>query len=358
MHRILKKYIAAFMSVVCLTGALAGCGQSGLKQKYTVEEASKTEVMKVGEETVTLDEVFLYVIQCAYVYNLDKNTAEESESTYKSTILQQIQSAKAKYQVAQTADIELTDEEKEEINTTVDGYIEAFGQEFLESYGISREAVYQLFLEQEYITKLQEKSMKDLSEDYLKEAKEDYGDKTFIEAYYVFFPKQKTDDDGNAVDLPAEDIAKAKQNAQDVRERALAGESLEDIGKDYGEDSGVLAETQRTFIGIYEEALNKMLSGMKNGDISEVYEDAAGYMVLEMKNNNDTDYRDYFIQAYAQQKAQEAYSSMESVWVKAMNVSDDDIIGDTWEQLSIVEIVDYIHKNGLGYQASTEDKTS
>ncbi len=200
--------------------------------------------------------------------------------------------------------------------------------------------------------------MKDLSEDYLKEAKEDYGDKTFIEAYYVFFPKQKTDDDGNAVDLPAEDIAKAKQNAQDVRERALAGESLEDIGKDYGEDSGVMAETQRTFIGIYEEALNKMLSGMKNGDISEVYEDTAGYMVMEMRNNNDTDYRDYFIQSYAQQKAQEAYSSMESVWVKAMNVSDDDIIGDTWEQLSIVDIVDYIHKNGLGYQASTEDKTS
>ncbi len=110
MHRILKKYIAVFMSAVCLTGALAGCGQSGLKQKYTVDEASKTEVMKVGEETVTLDEVFLYVIQCAYVYNLDKKTAEESESTYKSTILQQIQSAKAKYQVAQTADIELTDE--------------------------------------------------------------------------------------------------------------------------------------------------------------------------------------------------------------------------------------------------------
>lgn len=347
MYKLLRKYLAMALACICMAGSLTGCTSGGLAKTYTVEEASKTEVVKVGNETVTLDEVFLYVIQCAYTYGLDKETAKESESTYKSTILEQIQDAKAKYQVALTADIEITDEIKDEINEAVDRYYEVFGQELFDGCGISRDAVYQLFLEQRYISKLREKTLNDLYEDYLKEAQDTYGDKTFIDAYYVMFPKTKIDADGNSVALSAEEIAAAKQNAERTRERALAGESIEDIGKEYGEDSGVLADTQRTFIGIYEEALNTMLSELKNGEISEIYEDDAGYMVMQMLNNNDTEYRDYFLNTYAQQKAEEAYVAMEKVWVAAMNISDDDIIGDTWEKLTIVDIADYINKKGL-----------
>lgn len=341
MYKLLRKYLAVALAGICVAGAFTGCASGGLSKTYTVEEASKTEVVKVGNETVTLDEVFLYVIQCAYTYDLDEKTAKESESTYKSTILEQIQDAKAKYQVALTADIEITDEIKAEINEAVDRYYETFGQELFEGCGISRDAIYQLFLEQRYISKLQEKTLNDLYEDYSKEAEDTYGDKTFIEVDYVMFPKTKTDADGQSVALSAEELAAAKQNAERARERALAGERIEDIGKEYGADSGVLADTQRTFIGIYEEALNTMLSQMKNGEISEIYEDDAGYMVMQMENDNDTEYRDYFIQTYAQKKAEESYAAMEKVWVSAMNISDDNIIGDTWEKLTIVDIADY-----------------
>lgn len=347
MYKLLRKYLAMALAGICMAGAFTGCASGGLSKTYTVEEASKTEVMKVGNETVNLDEVFLYVIQCVYTYGLDKETASESESTYKSTILEQIQDAKAKYQVALTADIEITDEIEAEINEAVDRYYEAFGQELFDGCGISRDAVYQLFLEQRYIAKLREKTLNDLYEDYLKEAEENYGDKTFIDVDYVMFPKTKIDADGNAVDLSAEEIAAAKQSAERARERALAGENIEDIGKEYDADSGVLADKQRTFIGIYEEALDTMLSGMKNGEISEIYEDDAGYMVMQMVNNNDTEYRDYFLMSYAQQKAEEAYTAMEKLWVSTMNISDDDIIGDTWEKLTIVDIADYMNKKDL-----------
>ncbi len=355
MFKLLKKYIAVTLSGVYMLTSLSGCGTAGTSESYSVEEASGTEVMTVGEETVTLDEVYLYVIQCVYTYSLDQETAEESESTYKSTILEQIQDAKAKYQVALTADIEITEETEEQINTTVDNYYAMFGEELFENYGISRDAIYQLFLEQRYITKLQDKSTTELYEDYLAEAQENYGDSTFIEAYYVFFPKTTTDDDGNTVDLSAAEIAEAKQNAETTRNRALAGESLEDIGAEFDEDSGVIADTQRTMIGLYEEALNELLSTMENGEIAEVYEDDAGYMVLQMINNNDTDYREYFLESYAQEQAEQAYSSMEDVWVSAMDISDDDIIGDTWENLSIVGIAKYMDEHNLTLETMGSD---
>lgn len=347
MRKSIKRLVSCLLAGACVATVLTGCSGSGeIKDQYTVEEASSIEVMKVGDETVTLDEVYLYVIQCMYTFNLDSETAKESEATYKSTILEQIQDGKAKYQVALTADLEMTEEDEALIDETVDKYYETFGQEIFDAYGISREAIRQLFVEQKYITKLQDKAMNDLVADYLTEGQEEYGDKTFVDVDYVLFSKSKLDADGNSVDMTESEIAATRAEAAELQSRAAAGEDLKTLAEEYGiEDS---YDTQKTFIGAYTGDLNDMLSSMKDGEISEVYEDDGSFMIMQMVNSNDTEYRDYFVESYASQKAEETYTSMEQVWLAAMNISDDDIIGDTWEKLSIVDIAEYLYDNNIG----------
>lgn len=344
------KLLALLATGVCLMGALTGCGS--LKQKYTADEAKALEVMKVGEETVTADELYLYAIQCCYMYGLDEKTAVESLSTYKSAILEQIQSAKAKYQVALTADIEINEEEEKEIDETVDRFYETYSEELFDAYGISRDAVRQLFVEQRYITKLQDKAMTDLTADYMKEAHEQFDDKRFIELYYVTFPISSTDENGAEVAFTDDQKAEQKKKAEEFRQKVIDGGSIEEMAAELGDT--VVADTQRTFVGIYKEDLNNILETLENGEVSTIYEDESGYMVMQMKNKNDTEYKDFFIEAYANQEAQNAYTQMESVWVGSMPVEEDDFIGDTWEKMTLVDIARYMAKNNMSINATEE----
>ena len=80
------------------------------------------------------------------------------------------------------------------------------------------------------------------------------------------------------------------------------------------------------------------------------------YMVMRMNNNNDTDYRDFFIETYASQMAENAYSTMEQTWLKAMNPSDDDFIGDTWNKMDFTGLVKYMDAHDI-LSDTTQDTT-
>ncbi len=344
------KLLALLATSVCLMGSLVGCGT--LKQKYTVDEAKALEVIKIGEETVTADELYLYAIQCCYTYGLDEKTAKESLSTYKSAMLEQLQAAKAKYQVALTAELEITEDEQKEIDETVDRFYETYSEELFNAYGVSKESVRDLFVEQRYITKLQDKAMTDLVADFMKEAHKEFDDKRFVSLYYVTFPITGTDADGKEVAFTEAQKAEQKKKAEEFQKKVLAGGDIEKLAAELGDQ--VVADTQRTFVGIYKEELNTILETLDNGDVSEVYADESGYMVMQMQNKNDTEYKDFFIEAYANQEAQNAYKQMEQVWVDSMPIKEENYIGDTWEKFTLVDIARYMDKHGMSLNA--EDK--
>ena len=346
MRKPVKKILSVALAGSLLMSVFTGCSGGSQNVSYTVEQASTKEVMKVGEETVTLDEVYLFIIQCAYTFGMDKKSAEESEPTYRSMILEQLQSSKTKYQVALTADIEITEEDEKNIEEYVDRYYKTFGEEVFDKYGISRDAIRQLFLETKYIEKLENKAKEDLAKDYKEEAEKEYGDKTFVSVDYALFPVMKTDAEGNNVEMSASEKEAVKAKAEEFRQKVASGADLKTLASEYGVEG--TTDTQRTFIGANQEALDNVLKGMSNGDVPEVYEDSSGYMVMYMVNNNDTEYRNYFLESYASQKTDERYEVMQNAWLSAMNISDDDIIGDTWEKISIVEVAEYMEKNKIG----------
>lgn len=364
-RKIISGMLVGMMLITC-----AGCDNSDISsgskdtgidaKKETTkviapEDAKNTEVVKIGDEVINLDYIYLYVIQFLYTYKMtDGSSVKENMSAYKEQILSQLRTDEIEYQYAKKNGIELTDEEKAEMDTVVDKYYQTFPEEFLEQYGISRETVTDLFYKQRYITKISDETTKKLEEDFTKEAEEELKDKEFFELYYLLFPtveygedgKAAVDDNGDNVKLSKKELAAQKELAEEARQRLIDGEDAEKLAEEY--DIKDYSDTLRAYKGAYSEELNNLIADMEDGEVSEVYEDDLGYMVVKMITANDEEYKQYYIETSVSQKVQNQLQEEKNTWLQTVEVdTENDMVGDIWDNLDISKISSRMEKEGL-----------
>ncbi|MCM1158362.1 MAG: peptidyl-prolyl cis-trans isomerase [Bacteroidales bacterium] len=348
----MNKKLASLILVLIMVCACAGCGSS--KGKLPTENSSGVEVIKIGGENITLDFIYLYTIQYIYTYGVNADAFSGDMDNYKSQILSQLRSDEIQYQKAKQEGIELTDAEKEEMNQVVDRYYKTFTEKLLGSYGITKEAVTELFMKQRYLTKLNDETTKELEKEYRKEAEKAVGDKDFYELYYLLFPtveyddngSPKTDENGKYIEYSKEDKEKQKKLAEEAKIKLEAGEEHEQLAEEYGIKE--YSDTIRAFKGAYTGGLENLIADLGNGDISEIYEDDLGYMVVKMINAKDEDYKQYYLDSYASQRASEELENKKTEWQNAVELdSKKDFIGDTWDNLDLSEIAKQMEKQGI-----------
>lgn len=357
-----KKLVSAALALTLVLTCVA-CGdtknsdgsnkKSDSSVEVSAEDTKNTEVLKIGDEKIALDYVYLYVIQFIYTYNATEDTISNNMDSYKNQIISQLRTDEIKYIYAKNNGIELTDDEKTEMDDVVDRYFKTFPKEFLEKYGISRETVESLFYKQRYISKLNDETQKNLEEKYQKEAAEELKDKTFFDLYYMLFPTVEykdgspvTDSDGKYTQLSDEKKQKQAKDAAEAKKRLEAGEDIQDLEKEYGIEE--CSEELRSYFGAYSEDLNNLIKDLQNGDVSETYESDLGYMVVKMVNNNDEDYKQYYIETAAGQKASNQMTVEENNWLASVEVDEEkDMIGDTWSNLDISKVAAAMDKEGI-----------
>lgn len=349
------------ISVVLVLGMIlscAGCGdssgsQNSLNSKISAEDAKNTEVLKIGEETIMLDYIYLYTIQFIYTYGVDEETLAADMDNYKAQILSQLRTDEIQYQYAKNNGIELTEDEKAEMDDVVERYYKTFPEEFLEQYGISKELVTELFYKQRYISKLTDETTKTLQEQYKKEAEKELEDTEFFDLYYLLFPTVEykdgspvTDEDGKYISLSDEEKAKQKELVEKAKERLESGEDAESLAEEYEIED--YSEELRSYKGAYAEDLENLIKDLQSDDVSEVYEDDLGYMVVKMINSNDEEYKEYYIETAATEKASEQLSTEKASWLKFVEVDEEnDMIGDTWKNLDVSKIAKAMEKEGI-----------
>lgn len=357
-----KKLVSAALALTLVLTCVA-CGdtknsngsnkKSDSSVEVSAEDTKNTEVLKIGDEKIALDYVYLYVIQFIYTYNATEDTISNNMDSYKNQIISQLRTDEIKYIYAKNNGIELTDDEKTEMDDVVDRYFKTFPKEFLEKYGISRDTVESLFYKQRYISKLNDETQKNLEEKYQKEAAEELKDKIFFDLYYMLFPTVEykdgspvTDSDGKYTQLSDEKKQKQAKDAAEAKKRLEAGEDIQDLEKEYGIED--CSEELRSYFGAYSEDLNNLIKDLQNGDVSETYESDLGYMVVKMVNNNDEDYKQYYIETAAGQKASSQMTVEENNWLASVEVDEEkDMIGDTWSNLDISKVAAVMDKEGI-----------
>ena len=358
-HNMWKKIVSGMLITTMLL-ACVGCSSNGIpNSKETIrntpiEEVKNTDVIKIGETTVKLDYMYLYVIQFLYTYTMENGgSVADNMETYKDQIISQLRTDEIHYQYAKNNGIELTEEEMAEMDEVVDRYYETFSEEFLESYGISRDTVVDLFYKQRYITKLNDKATNDLVEEYKVEAEEQLKGAEFYQLYYLLFPTVEydgngapmVDEDGNTIAVTASKKKEQLSLAEEAKGKLEDGADPVALATEYGITE--YSDEIRSYKGAYTGAIEDLIADLKNGDVSEVYEDSLGYMVVKMLNTNDTEYRDYYIETISSNRASTGLQQKQQEWLTTVEVDTaNDMIGMVWEYLDITKIYDDMDDRG------------
>lgn len=367
MKKIARK-TAGVLSVLLLSmSLLTGCDTSGGSvsgnQSGGIVSANiwEGEVMKIGEYSVTMQDMYLYLIQ--YIYNNSTSPADLNEASQATVINQTINQMKlelVEYQLAIQTDITLTEEELATVERTTDLFCNTFGEEFLNSYGIDRECVYGLFERQLYISGITNKAVDDLAADYVSQFEQEYADMKFHSVYYALFPSLKYDADGqivldasgNAVLLTETEMEQQLALAEEFRKRAAEGmaagdadASMEALVEEY--NIGFCSGIERNYDGAYIAELNEVIDGLEIGEISDVVKTDAGYMIVRMDNPDDTEYKEYMIQYLSYQSAGKLLPTMQDTWMTQSGVISVQPSDEALASLDLIGLCTVMNEQGL-----------
>ena len=350
-HSVLKRLLVIALTFVMAVSMLTGCDD---KQVYTVEEASSTEVVKIGDYTIYLDEMIVYAIQDFYLQGGNSAEFDEVKDAYKKlTILSTLRENKIIYDVSQNNNLTLNEEDMAFVEQSITNFKTKIGQDLLDRYGISDELLDRLFYEQACVTKFENDMKNDLGQTIQDNLTEQYADTKFMTIYYMTFPtvevtngEPTVDANGNYVYVSDTEKEQVKAKAEEAAGRIAAGEDYKAIAEEYG----VAAYSQETngYTGAYDEATNKIIDNMKDGDVSDPIESTLGYNVVVMLNSDDQNMKTSYIYSVASEGVDSEFEKLRQMWLSTIEIdAEGDKIGTTWDDFDLKSLLIDMEESGL-----------
>lgn len=347
----IKRLLVIALSVTLALGTLTGCKE---KQAYTQEEVSTTEVVKIGDYTIYLDEMIVYSIQDFYLQGGDSETFDEVSDAYrKLTILSTLRENKIIYDVSQNNGLVLDEKDMEFVEQSISNFKSKIGQEFLDKYGISDELLERLFYEQACVTKFENDMKNDLGKTIQDDLTEQYADTKFITFYYMTFPtvqvvdgEPSTDASGNYVYLSDAEKEQIKKDAEEAVERIKNGEDYKVVAEEYG----IASYCQETngYTGAYSDEMNAVIDSMGNGDVSDPIESTLGYNVIVMINSDDQNLKESYIYSVASEGVESEFEKLRQMWLGTIEIdAEGDKIGTTWDDFDLKGLLIDMEEAGL-----------
>lgn len=347
----IKRLFVAMLVTTLVLVSFTGCKD---KQAYTKEEVSTTEVVKIGEYTIYLDEMIVYAIQDFYLQGGDSATFDEVSDAYKKlTILSTLRENKIIYDVSQKNGLVLGEEDMEFVSQSISNFKAKIGQELLDRYGISDELLERLFYEQACVTKFENDMKNDMGRTIQEDLEKQYENTRFILFYYMTFPTVKvtdgeptTDESGNYVYLSDAEKEQVKADAEEAVERIANGEDYTAIAEEYG-ISAYCSQTNG-YTGGYSEEMNAVIDNMKDGDVSDPLESTLGYNVIVMINSDDQNMKDSYIYSVASEGVESEFQTLRNMWLGTIEIdAEGDKIGTTWDDFDLKGLLIDMEEAGL-----------
>ncbi len=301
-------------------------------------------VFRVGEETVFLDEVNLYLLQNVVNAGVTKDTldqamqtGEKTEEEYINDVFRAIMDLKVENIVAAEKGISLTEDEKENIEKKAFDYIGSVDGHILYKFGITQELVAKTYTEQYLAKKLEDSVTEDI----------DVEEQRYCTIYKLYFPKVEMDENGDYVRaedgktpvmLSDDTIAEVKKNAEDAYEKILAGEDIAEIAKEYQVDMYSGEESNLT--NSFEETFIPYVQTLKEGECSPIIELSSCYLIVKMMEWNNEEIANQILGYYRDDLEKEAAGEKKTEWYDEMGISQNpDFVGNAWKEISLYDYV-------------------
>lgn len=342
----ITRIAAILLSLAMMVGIMSGCSLSGGKGEKT-SNGNKVLFSYDGTD-VTLKKAWIYAKMTAAQYEsyyssyfgenfwtMDMGTDDEGnaitfEDYVKEQVITQIKQIIVLNNKAEEVKCSLSDDDKKQCEEYAKAFAEdESGKAILAECGATEEDMLEIYEENALASKVQEYMIKETNT----EVSDDEARKTTISR--VVFATTKTDDDGNTVDMTDDEKAQVLATAQKAQEELKGGKSIADIAKEQE-----YTNTDETFAaGESEEgeAFEKLLAGMKDGDITqEVQECENGYVIAQLTAYTDADATAENKESIIAERQQEKFTEVYDEWTKDLEAEwsyKEDVDQDLWAEL-------------------------
>lgn len=360
--RFIKRLVVGAMAIAMSMSMFTGCSNGLSKDKDALtkeggvskDKASSTKVMVIGDEDIYMDEVLFYALQNLVMNKGTEEAVKQNPSTYKDGTISLIRTTKILYDVAEHNNVELTEEEKANTQTTIDNFKANVPQALLDKYGISDEVITRAFTEQACVTKFENDIRNEMATNAFNDIKEKCKDYNFVEIKYVLFPTVEADAnnapakdaDGNYIYLSVEEQARVKENVEKFIQDMEAGSDLDEMLASYGVAD--YSQDMSGYVGSFSEKLNNALEGAEAGKCSEILEDTLGYLVLYVKSDHNQDLLESYAYVVSNDVIEQEFNSLETQWLSTVEVDEEnDMEGTVWADYDLINLAIDLETNGL-----------
>ncbi|MDD3339297.1 MAG: hypothetical protein PHS82_10630 [Lachnospiraceae bacterium] len=364
MNSFLKRCVCVGAAAMLAVTGLSGCGKL---------DGTKT-VATCNDEAIPLGVASLMVryqqMQIGSYYSslfgtsggmFDTVSNEETGETYGDTIKTSIMdSLEEMYIVSHHAsdyDVAVTDDEKTEMETAAQTYMDSNDQEVLDKVAASKEDVQKLL---ELYT-IQNKMRKAMTADVDREVSDEEAAKSKIT--YVSFNLTTTDENNETVDM--DDAAKAEQMTKAEQVLAKLQEQDDIAGADMGaltkEVDSNLSATSPSFAAddtTVDDAVKAAVDGLEDGSLVNsvvTSSDGKHYYVVRLDAAFDRESTDANKETIISQREDDAYKALYDQWKEAATFSINDKV---WDQVDVTDKDTYQYKTTDTAENTTEENAA
>ena len=353
MKKLLKRVITLAVVVAMTVTTFVGCAS---------EADNKDVVSKVYGEEIKFGVVNFYaryyqatdwMISMFESYEEDmwsvlQEDGRTLEESVRDSVIETVQNMYILAHHASEYNVTLTDEEVAKIEEVATTFDTANTDGVKGKVSGEKEYVVEFLTKYTYAQKVQDAML----EKYVSEIKDEEVAQKRMR--YVSFDTTTESDDGELVDMTAEEIAEAKKQADEFLAGAKANGSMETYGTEKEITTSTLTfDSESTSL---DEAVIKAADALEENAFSEVIEAEDGYYVVQLESKLDRDATDAEKDTIADEKLTEQLEA----WRKEAKITVDEDVLETisFSKVNVSQKADETEEDTTTEDTTTEDTTT
>lgn len=338
----LNRLVSVLLAAVVAVGSLTGCGKAGIGTKVVLTTGfDKDEIFRIETSSCTLPEVMVYLtnIQNRYesVYgeeiwstNVGGVTLEQN---VKDIALAQIAQIKTMNLMAKQYEVELSDEEKAQVENAASAYYNSLNDTEIERMGVSEKTINNLYTEFALAEKMYQYTIRDINP----EISDD--EARTITVQHILIKTYALDGTGKKIDYTQHAKEEAYKRACQVLELVQDGEDFDELIRRYSEDD---KSTYSFGKGEMDAAFETAAFNLGKDEISGIVETEFGYHIIKCLNTFDKEETDANKIKIVDQRRAEAFGQEYDAFVETLTRN---LNEELWDNVSFIHDENVITKD-------------
>lgn len=332
-NRLNRPVAVLLLAAVVAAGSLTGCGKAGIGTKVVLTTGfDKDEVFRIETSSCTLPEVMVYLtnIQNRYesVYgeeiwstNVGGVTLEQN---VKDIALAQIAQIKTMNLMAKQYEVELSDEEKAQVENAAHAYYNSLNDTEIERMGVSEKTINNLYTEFALAEKMYQYTIRDINP----EISDD--EARTITVQHILIKTYALDGTGKKIDYTQHAKEEAYKQACQVLQLVQDGEDFDELIRRYSEDD---KSTYSFGKGEMDAAFETAAFNLGKDEISDIVETEFGYHIIKCLNTFDKEETDANKIKIVDQRRAEAFGREYDAFVETLTRN---LNEELWDSVSFI----------------------